>query len=296
MLASCCLWFCCWTVSAARHLIAANDAVRYVFCFLLVVTTLLLCAASACSLGLPCCMQWQAGGDAGSVLAVFKATAAAYAAQQPKLPRKGERNILVSSRSSSQVMPRWVLLYCTCGYTALVDACTLLAAVSNQLYLTCGLVAEAEAPTAGAAPPAVGGVMVRWLVSSQLFGRDAADTNVRCCAVNTCVLRWPQRLHDLLCCTAGDVSAALCQQRAPLGQHHRLCAECRLLRALLQEQGLQHHLCVRHRRVRHSHGNQGVSCCVSQKCRDQVPPYRNPRSRLCRFSKVCTCCFHPKYP
>lgn len=37
------------------------------------------------------------GGAAAAVQSCFKARAAAHAAKQPKLPRKGERNILVSS-------------------------------------------------------------------------------------------------------------------------------------------------------------------------------------------------------
>jgi hypothetical protein len=45
---------------------------------------------------------------------------------------------------------------------------------------------------------------------------------------------------------AGDVSTAIREQRAAPRQHHRVCAECGLLRTLLQEQGLQHHLYVRH--------------------------------------------------
>lgn len=50
----------------------------------------------------------------------------------------------------------------------------------------------------------------------------------------------------LLAPCVGDFSPAIRQQRASLGQYHWLCAERRLLRTLLQEQGLQHHLCVRH--------------------------------------------------
>lgn len=42
-------------------------------------------------------LQWLAAAEAGAELAAFKANAAAYAAKQPILPRKGERNILVST-------------------------------------------------------------------------------------------------------------------------------------------------------------------------------------------------------
>jgi hypothetical protein len=42
-------------------------------------------------------LQWLSKTEAGAMQAAFKANAAAFAAKQPKLPRKGERNILVSS-------------------------------------------------------------------------------------------------------------------------------------------------------------------------------------------------------
>lgn len=41
-------------------------------------------------------VQLLAGAPAGALLAQFEADAAAFKAQQPKLPKKGERNILVS--------------------------------------------------------------------------------------------------------------------------------------------------------------------------------------------------------
>lgn len=42
-------------------------------------------------------VQWSAGVEAGAVQAAFSANASAFAAKQPRLPRKGERNILVSN-------------------------------------------------------------------------------------------------------------------------------------------------------------------------------------------------------
>lgn len=63
---------------------------------------MLPCHGSPClhgSLLLPslCVLQWQFGAEVGAMQAAFKANAAAFAAKQPRLPRKGERNILVSN-------------------------------------------------------------------------------------------------------------------------------------------------------------------------------------------------------
>ena len=53
----------------------------------------------------------------------------------------------------------------------------------------------------------------------------------------------------------------LCQQRPSPRKHHRMCAQRRLLRQVLQGQGVQHGLRLRYGRVRDSHRDQGVQYC-----------------------------------
>lgn len=47
----------------------------------------------------PTTQQLLAGAPPGALVSAFSAAAAAHAAAQPKLPRKGARNILVSESS-----------------------------------------------------------------------------------------------------------------------------------------------------------------------------------------------------
>jgi hypothetical protein len=59
--------------------------------------------------------QLMSGAPVGALLARFESDAAAFQAKQPKLPKKGQRNILVSANCEAidfelQQLTHWLLL------------------------------------------------------------------------------------------------------------------------------------------------------------------------------------------